>query len=235
MSKLCFFSSALIMCLFLPLVFQAGGKKIEIGGYVLDGQNRPIPDATVSVFYAPYYNEPDAIRDFGGTWKTLDDGLFGIEMRWRSTMKLNLLVDLKNDEAFYPINLKELLRYKLVEPIVILKYEKKISLGNIRSYIKYEKVVIDTQNCAKSFLSGIKVFSYFLKIKDFRGNTIHYGSFGANALKTTQNLDFYLPKGTWFVEIIDQSQNITILPEQKLQIREAETVNLKLDKEVCTE
>jgi hypothetical protein len=234
MSKVCFFLSALIVCLFLPLVFQAQ-RKIEIGGYVVDEQNRPIPNATVSVFYAPTFNDPDGFRDPKINGKTMDDGLFGVEMRWRSGLKINVLVELKNDEAFYPLDLKELMKYKLVQAISITKYEKKVSLGNIRSYIKYEKVVLDTQNCANSFLAAVKGFSYFLKIKDFRGNTIHYGSFRASDLKKTRNPEFYLPKGTWFVEIVDQSQNITIVPPQKLQIRESEPVNLKLDKVVCKE
>jgi len=234
MSKVLFFLSALIVCLFLPLVFQAGGK-IEISGYVVDEQDRPIPNATVSIFYASYFYDPDAFKYSGITGKTLDDGLFGVSMRWRTGEKINVLVELKNDEAFYPLDLKELLRYKLVQPISISKYKKQVSLGNIRSYIKYEKVVLDTQNCASSFLAGIKGFSYFLKIKDFRGNTIHYGSFRASDLKTTRNPEFYLPKGTWFVEIVDQTQNRMIVPPQKLQIRESEPLNLKLDKEVCTE
>jgi hypothetical protein len=234
MSKVCFFLSVLIVCLFLPLVFQAGGK-IEISGYVVDEQNRPIPNATVSLFYAPYFNDPDAFKDLGMRWKTLDDGLFDIETQWTTGMKMNVLVELKNDEAFYPLDLKELLKYKLVQPILIPDYKKEVSLGNIRSYIKYEKVVLDTQNCANSFLVGIKGFSYFLKIKDFRGNTIHYGSFRASDLKKTRNPEFYLPKGTWFVEIVDNSQNRTLVPPQRLQIRESEPINLKLDKMVCKE
>ena len=235
MSKACFFLSTLIVCLFLPLVFQAQ-RKIEIGGYVLDEQNRPIPNATVSVFYVLPFNALDAFDDLRiSRWKTLEDGLFGAEIGWRSGMKINVLVELKNDEAFYPLELKELLTYKLVQAISISKYDKKVSLGNVRSYIKYEKVVLDTQNCASSFLAGLKGFSYFLKIKDFRGNTIHYGSFRASDLKKTRNPEFYLPKGTWFVEIVDNSQNRTLVPPQKLQIRESEPVNLKLDKAVCSE
>lgn len=195
-------------------------KAIEIGGYLVDANDKPLKNGRITIFYDP----PLPVVSFEQLtqfWSPLGDGFFGIDVTWYSGRKIIVLVE-DRPEGFYPIeNQSVLTNKKIFKGVIISKFSKRRNLQRVRNYIKYGQAVVDIRNCSTLFVEKILKHQIFLKIRTQDGAVVANTSFKPAYDKQSKRLIFNLPEATWYLEFIDESLGKTIMPSTRVVITQS--------------
>ncbi|MBK7704301.1 MAG: hypothetical protein IPJ30_00640 [Acidobacteria bacterium] len=226
--------SCLMVCVLAFGIATAIGKKpIGIEGTLVDQDGRPIADAYVRVVYDP-------TDDDGGSdglvvvWRTFEDGYFGFETEWKPRKRIVLIIESKPaGDADSPIDGEKLFRNGLHPGIVIKRYQREVSLGKIRRFVRYERVRFDITDCGKSFLDNIRSRAYFLRIKDQRNRILAYSSIARSAIADNRFVQLNLPHGEWTVELVERETERVIVPSQKVRVVPSGNKDIKISAEYC--
>lgn len=201
-------------------------KTIEIGGYLVDANDKPLKNGRITIFYDP---RPPVVsfEELTEIWKPLDDGLFGMEAAWYPGRRIMVLME-DRPEGFYPItNQTALTRKTVFKGAIISKFARRRNLRRVRDYVKYGQAVIDIRNCSASFVEKILKHQIFLKVKTQDGAVVANTSFKPAYVKQSKQLIFNLPEGIWHLEFIDESVGETVVPPLKVTITPSKTFEIK--------
>jgi hypothetical protein len=205
-----------VICLF-STTFVYGQKEVEIEGFVVDENNKPVQGARISWFYESSENQLDSLTS---SFSSLEDGYFGFTADWKLGKKIRILIeDSRISKLYSPIDISnsKLKDFPQFKGIIISNYRSHISLGEIKNYIRYGEVNIDLQNTSRSFIQKIKKRLIYLKVKDVNGNIISDGTINPAYSEATKELKFCLPEGVWSLELYDDV-NITHLQPRQVSI-----------------
>lgn len=201
-------------------------KTIDIEGYLVDVNDKPLQNGTITIFYDP----PLTVVSFEKltqVWSPLDDGLFGMEVAWYPSRKIMVLME-DRPEGFYPIeNQTALTNKKIFKGVIISKFARRRNLQRVRDYIKYGQAAVDINNCSDSFLEKILKHQIFLKVRTQDGAVVANTSFKPAYVKKSKQLIFNLPEAIWHLEFIDESDGETVVPSLKVTIKPSKTFEIK--------
>jgi len=222
------FTVACLASLSLRLYSQ---KTMDISGYLVDANGKPLQNGMVTIFYDPPLPTASFER-ITEVWKPFDDGLFGMQVPWRPGRKIMVLTEDRPD-GFYPIEDENVLtNKKIFKGVVIYKFAKSRDLQKVRDYIKYGQAVLDIGNCSASFVEKILKHQIFLKVRSSDKKVVANTSFRPAYIKESESLIFNLPEGTWYLELIDTSAGQVIMPSTRIAIESKKAVKVPLKKGV---
>ncbi len=213
----------LILTFPLSIALQLFAQEMEVGGYLLDTGGAPVRDANITVFHGP----PFHIGDMTESWKTFEDGYFGLVIEWKPGSKVWMLFE-ERPEGFYPLSNSELLDQKFFKGITISKYSKRKNFGKVMNYVRYGKTIIDVSNLSETSINNIERHQVFAKIRDTTKKLLSETSFKPALSKDRKEIVFMLPEGIWYIELIDKSTNEIVMPIKRVDIRSKRPFPLSL-------
>jgi hypothetical protein len=200
-------------------------RNMEIRGYLVDGLHKPLRNGKITIFYDPPLPS-GGFEQLTLSWSPLPDGLFGMDVIWRSGLRLMVLME-DRPPGFYPIdNQAALTNDKIFKGVIISEFAKKKNLRKISDYVKYGRAVFDLSNCSNSFAGKILSNQMFTRILARDGTVVANTTFRPAFMKEANQLIFNLPEGVWDIEFIDDPVRKTIVPALRVTISSNETSNV---------
>jgi hypothetical protein len=210
MNKYCL----IILFLFLPISITSQ-KNIEISGYLLNEKDKPIVGAKISWIYE-YENHSSSFDGLITSWKSSEDGFFGFSTEWKHKKRIRIFVEAPLCDCFTPLDISDprMRKFSQFNGILVTKYRPILSLGEIKTYIRFGKVTFSLKSETKIFIEKIKSKLVYLRIKDSSGNVISNVSVNAAYSEKTENLEFCIPEGGWILELYESESKKNIMTKK---------------------
>jgi hypothetical protein len=223
-SKAAYFAIAIILLLVALSSENLSQRSVDIDGYLVDVNDKPLPNGRVTVLYDP----PLPTTSFERliiTWTPMVDGLFGVAAQWYPGHRIMVLLEDRPD-GFYPIHDSKVLTNKRIfKGVVIAKYASKRDLGRVTDYIQYGQASVDLTKCPALFLEKILKYEMYLKVSTPDGFVAAAKTtFRSAYIKDKEQLVFNLPEGVWQMEFIDGSTKEVVSAAANVTVKPTETV-----------
>ncbi len=216
----------IVLLLFGSLNAQNSSQKsIDIDGYLVDANDKPLRNGRVTVFYDPPL-PTTSWEQLILSWAPLGDGLFGVKADWYRGRKLMVLME-DRPEGFYPIASDVLTNKRIFKGVVISKYASEKNLGRFREYIRYGRAAFDVTQCSASFLEKIERQRMYVKVTTFDGFEAANTTFRSAYNRDSGRLVFNLPEGSWHMEFVDETAKTAVLQTIKVIISPYKTNYIK--------
>lgn len=217
--------------LILPIVINTQ-KTIEIEGYIVDENDKPVSGAEISWVYEPEEFASDGLNLI---WPSFDDGSFGIVTEWKSKRKLRMFFQAPRGTCFTPLEITDSRLRKLpkLQGIIIAKYRRFVNLGKVKNYIKFAKIRVDLANAVHTLVEEVKNGLIYLKIKDLSGNVVSESTINPAYLEASRSLEFCLQEGQWHLELYGPgAKSVQIQPQKVVVDSRVAVINIDIVEEI---
>lgn len=215
------FAVAYIVLLSVQIYSQ---KLMNIEGYLVNADDKPVRNGLVTAFYVPPIATNDGLIE---SWETFEDGLFGLQVAWHPGKKIMLLME-ERLKGFYPIEKSRLINRRFFKGVIISKFKKEKNLHKVRDYIRYGQTLVDIKNSSDLFVEKVLRNEIYLKVRTTDGYIVCDTSFAPAYSKESKELVFQLPEGIWYIEIMDMSVGKIVLPYTRVAVMPSKPAKILL-------
>lgn len=201
-------------------------KTIDVDGYLVNANGKPIKNGVITPFYFPSIVTNDGLVE---SWKTFEDGFFSLQVSWLQNKKIMLLME-DRPPGFYPIDVGKLIGKNFFKGVVVSKFSNEKHLGKVKDYISYGQAIVDIKDSSDLFIKKVENHQIFLSIQTSDNKIVSESSFASAYSKKSKELTFQLPEGIWYLNLTDMSERKILLPYTKVVINRGKPVRVLLTK-----